>query len=45
MMPITTDFRIEAMQEAIHRYGTPEIFNTEGQLVQQPRHGIAISMG
>ena len=26
---LTTDFCIEAVQEAIHRYGTPEIFNTD----------------
>lgn len=26
---LTTDFCIEAVQEAIHRYGMPEIFNTD----------------
>ena len=26
---LTTDFCVEALQEAIHRYGTPEIFNTD----------------
>lgn len=26
---LTTDFGIEAVQEAIHRYGTPDIFNTD----------------
>jgi putative transposase len=26
---LTTDFCIEAVQEAIHRYGIPEIFNTD----------------
>ena len=26
---LTTDFCIEAVQEAIHRYGRPEIFNTD----------------
>lgn len=26
---LTTDFCIEAVQEAIHRYGTPDIFNTD----------------
>jgi putative transposase len=49
---LTTDFCIEAVQEAIHRYGVPEIFNTDQgsqftsleftQLLQD--HGIAISM-
>jgi putative transposase len=49
---MTTDFCIEAVQEAIHRYGTPEIFNTDQgsqftsleftQLLKD--HGIAISM-
>jgi putative transposase len=49
---LTTDFCIEAVQEAIHRYGTPDIFNTDqgcqftsieftGLLKQ---NGIAISM-
>ncbi len=49
---LTTDFCIEAVQEAIHRYGTPDIFNTDQgsqftsleftQLLKD--HGIAISM-
>ena len=49
---LTTDFCIEAVQEAIHRYGAPEIFNTDQgsqftsleftQLLKE--HGIAISM-
>lgn len=26
---LTTDFGIEAVQEAIHRYGTPDIFNID----------------
>lgn len=49
---LTTDFCIEAMQEAIHRYGTPDIFNTDQgsqftsleftQLLKD--NGIAISM-
>ena len=49
---LTTDFCIEAMQEAIMRYGVPEIFNTDQgsqftsleftELLKQ--HGIAISM-
>jgi len=26
---LTTDFCIEALQEALGRYGTPEIFNTD----------------
>jgi putative transposase len=49
---LTTDFCIEAVQEAIDRYGTPEIFNTDQgsqftsleftQLLRE--HGIAISM-
>ena len=49
---LTTDFCIEAVQEAIHRYGAPEIFNTDQgsqftsleftQLLKD--HGIAISM-
>jgi len=49
---MTTDFCIEAVEEAIARFGTPEIFNTDqgsqftsmeftGLLKQ---HGIAISM-
>jgi putative transposase len=50
--PLTTDFCIEAVQEAIHRYGTPDIFNTDQgsqftsleftQLLKD--NGIAISM-
>jgi putative transposase len=49
---LTTDFCIEAVQEAIPRYGRPEIFNTDQgsqftslaftQLLKD--HGIAISM-
>jgi putative transposase len=49
---MTTDFCIEAVQEAIARYGAPEIFNTDQgsqftsleftQLLKD--HGIAISM-
>jgi putative transposase len=49
---LTTDFCIEAVQEAIQRYGAPEIFNTDQgsqftsleftQLLKD--HGIAISM-
>jgi putative transposase len=49
---LTTDFCIEAVREAITRYGTPEIFNTDQgcqftsheftQLLKD--HGIAISM-
>jgi putative transposase len=49
---LTTDFCVEAVQEAIVRYGKPEIFNTDQgsqftsgeftQLLQD--HGIAISM-
>jgi putative transposase len=49
---LTTDFCIEAVQEAIHRYGTPDIFNTDQgsqftsleftQLLKN--NGIAISM-
>jgi len=49
---LTTDFCIEAVQEAIHRYGKPEIFNTDQgsqftsleftQLLKNS--GIAISM-
>ena len=26
---LTTDFCLDAVNEAIHRYGTPEIFNTD----------------
>lgn len=49
---LTTDFCIEAVQEAIARYGVPDIFNTDQgsqftsleftQLLKE--HGIAISM-
>lgn len=49
---LTTDFCIEAVEEAIHRYGVPEIFNTDQgsqftsfeftQLLKD--NGIAISM-
>ena len=49
---LTTDFCIEAVTEAIHRFGVPEIFNTDQgsqftsleftQLLKA--HGIAISM-
>jgi putative transposase len=49
---LTTDFCIEEVQEAIHRYGTPDIFNTDQgsqftrveftQLLKN--NGIAISM-
>jgi len=49
---LTTDFCIEAVQEAIHRYGKPDIFNTDQgsqftsleftQLLRD--NGIAISM-
>lgn len=49
---LTTDFCIEAVQEAIHRYGAPDIFNTDQgsqftsveftQLLKN--NGIAISM-
>jgi len=49
---LTTDFCMEAVQEAIHRYGAPEIFNTDQgsqftsleftQLLKD--NGIAISM-
>jgi putative transposase len=49
---LTTDFCMEAVQEAIARYGTPEIFNTDqgsqftsGEFTQLLKnHGIAISM-
>ena len=49
---LTTDFCIEAVQEAIHRYGKPEIFNTDQgsqftslEFTQMLRNnGIAISM-
>lgn len=49
---LTTDFCLEALQEALHRHGTPEIFNTDQgcqftsmeftDLLKQ--NGIAISM-
>lgn len=49
---LTTDFCVEAVQEAISRYGTPEIFNTDQgcQFTSQEftgflqTHGIQISM-
>ena len=49
---LTTDFCLEAVQEAITRYGTPEIFNTDQgcQFTSQEftgllkHHGIQISM-
>ena len=46
---LTTDFCIEALQEAIARYGTPEIFNTDqgsqGEFTGQLKaNGIRISM-
>jgi putative transposase len=49
---LTTDFCIEAVQEAIARYGVPEIFNTDQgsqftsmEFTQLPKdHGIGISM-
>ena len=49
---LTTDFCLEAVQEAIHRYGTPEIFNTDqgSQFTSSDftdllkDNGIAISM-
>lgn len=49
---LTTDFCIEAVQEALTRYGTPDIFNTDqgGQFTSQEfagllkDHGIQISM-
>ncbi len=49
---LTTDFCLEAVQEAITRYGKPEIFNTDqgGQFTSQEftgllnDHGIQISM-
>ena len=51
-IPITVDFCIEAVEEALARYGTPDIFNTDqggpftgsdfiGPLIE---HGIRISM-
>ena len=49
---LTTDFCLEAVEEALGRYGTPEIFNTDQgsqftstefvELIQQ--HGIQLSM-
>ncbi len=47
-----TDFCVEALEEAIRRYGTPEIFNTdqgsqftsEDFTVVLKEHGIDISM-
>jgi len=47
-----TDFCIEAVEEAIHRYGTPDIFNTDqgSQFTSEAftgllkQHGIRISM-
>lgn len=49
---LTADFCIDAVREAIHRYGTPEIFNTDqgsqftdsGFTGQLEAHSIAISM-
>ena len=49
---LTTDFCIEGVQEAIHRYGKPDIFNTDqgAQFTSQEftqllkENGIAISM-
>ena len=49
---MTADFCVEAVEEAITRYGTPEIFNTDqgsqftgGQFVGLLQgHGIKISM-
>ncbi len=50
---LTTDFCVEALEEALANYGTPEIFNTDqgcqftslefASVLKQ--HGIAISMG
>lgn len=50
---LTTDFCIEAVEEAISRYGKPAIFNTDqgSQFTSREfvgllaRHAIAISMG
>ena len=50
---LTNDFCVEALQEAINRYGTPEIFNTDqgSQFTSLAftavlkEHGIRISMG
>ena len=49
---LTTDFCLDALREAIHRYGIPEIFNTDqgSQFTSTDftgllrEHGIAISM-
>jgi putative transposase len=49
---LDSDFCIEALQEAVQRFGTPEIFNTDqgAQLTSEAftrvlkDHGIAISM-
>ena len=49
---LTTDFCLDAVQEAIHRYGAPDIFNTDqgGQCTSQEctglltQHHIALSM-
>lgn len=49
---LTTDFCVEAVREAIARYGTPQIFNTDqgSQFTSLEftdllkAHGIAISM-
>ena len=50
---LTTDFCIDAVEEAIERYGSPEIFNTDQgvqftssdfvQIIRE-KHGIALSM-
>jgi putative transposase len=48
--PLATDFCIEAVQEAMHRHGKPEIFNTDSQFISMEftrllkANGIAISM-
>jgi putative transposase len=35
---LTTDFCLEAVEEALHRYGPPDLFNTDqGQSIHQPR--------
>ena len=50
---LTTDFCIDAVEEAVERYGPPEIFNTDqgvqftsSDFVQviREKHGIALSM-
>ena len=49
---LTTDFCLDAVQEAIHRYGAPDIFNTDqgGQCTNQEcmglltQHHLALSM-